>query len=282
MPGFALPSGRPAVMGILNVTPDSFSDGGRFAAAEAAVDHGLQMFEEGADLVDVGGESTRPGADPVPTEVELARVVPVVERLSRQGVPVSVDTMKAEVAEACLDHGAVVVNDVSGIGSPAMRALLSDSSCSVCVMHMQGEPRTMQAAPTYANVVEDVASWLGKRCDELEGEGIARDRIWVDPGVGFGKTFAHNLALIGTLDRIADLGYPVLVGVSRKSFLGAALGGAPVEDRLEGGLAAQVLAQALGARIIRTHDPRQARRAIEVASHVLANSAVLGRTGSLR
>lgn len=282
MPGFELPSGRPAVMGILNVTPDSFSDGGRFAEAEAAVDHGLQMIEEGADLVDVGGESTRPGAEPVPVEVELARVVPVVEGLGRQGVPVSVDTMKAEVAEACLDRGAVVVNDVSGVGSPAMRALLSDSSCSVCVMHMQGEPRTMQAAPTYADVVEDVASWLGKRCGELESEGIARDRIWVDPGIGFGKAFAHNLALIGNLDRIVNLGYPVLIGVSRKSFLGRALGGAPVEDRLEGGLAAQVLAQALGARIVRAHDPRQARRAIEVASQILANSAVLGRTGSLR
>jgi len=176
----------------------------------------------------------------------------------------------------------VVVNDVSGVGSPAMRALLSDSSCSVCVMHMQGEPRTMQAAPTYADVVEDVASWLGERCGELESEGIARDRIWVDPGIGFGKAFAHNLALIGNLDRIVNLGYPVLIGVSRKSFLGRALGGAPVEDRLEGGLAAQVLAQALGARIVRTHDPRQARRAIEVASQILANSAVLGRTGSLR
>ncbi|MGE0001390.1 MAG: dihydropteroate synthase [Fimbriimonadaceae bacterium] len=282
MAGFELPAGRPAVMAILNVTPDSFSDGGKFLDPAAAVEHGLRMMEEGADLVDVGGESTRPGADPVPNEVELERTVPVVDALCRSGVPVSIDTSKAEVAEACLGVGASVVNDVTGVSTTEMLAVLLRSNCHVCVMHMQGDPRTMQAAPTYADVVADVASWLADRCCVLETGGVARERLWIDPGIGFGKTFEHNLALIGNLDRIVTLGYPVLVGLSRKSFLGTALGGASVEDRLEGGLAAQVIAQYLGARIVRTHDPLQTRRAAEVASQVVSASAVLGRTGSLR
>lgn len=282
MPGFELPALRPAVMAILNVTPDSFSDGGKFLDPSVAVEHGLRMMEEGADLVDVGGESTRPGADPVPVEVELGRVVPVVDALCRSGVPVSIDTSKAEVAEACLGVGASVVNDVTGVATSEMLAVLLRSNCRVCVMHMQGEPRTMQAAPTYADVVADVASWLADRCRSLGAAGIADERLWVDPGIGFGKTVAHNLALIGNLDRIVKLGFPVLVGLSRKSFLGTALGGATVEDRLEGGLAAQVIAQSLGARIVRTHDPLQTRRTAEVASQIVSASAVLGRTGSLR
>lgn len=282
MSGFVLPDSRPAVMAVLNVTPDSFSDGGLYFEPGRAVEHGLAMVEEGADLIDVGGESTRPGAEPVPLEEELRRTVPVVRGLCRAGVSVSIDTRKAEVARACLEEGAVVVNDVGGFGSDDMRAVLRDWDCSACVMHMQGEPQTMQADPQYGDVVAEITAWLGGRCRLLESEGVAPSRIWVDPGIGFGKTVAHNLALIGNIDQVASLGYPVLVGVSRKSFLGQVLGGVPTDERLEGGLAAQVVAQALGARIVRTHDPRQSRRAAEVAAQVLATSSVLGRPGSLR
>lgn len=270
---FALPDGRPAVMGVLNVTPDSFSDGGLYADPAAAVARGLQMVAEGADLVDVGGESTRPGADAVGLDEELRRVLPVVERLAREGVAVSIDTSKPEVARCALEAGASVVNDVTGLGGSAMRAACLSHRARVCVMHMQGSPRDMQAAPRYDDVVAEVFGFLTTRADEMVAGGFVRERIWLDPGIGFGKTLEHNLALLGALPRLVAHGLPVLIGVSRKSFLGRLLGDAPTHGRLEGGLAAQVLAQCFGVRIIRTHDVLATRRAIQVTGAIMATAA---------
>ncbi|MBS1712725.1 MAG: dihydropteroate synthase [Armatimonadetes bacterium] len=268
-----LPIGRPALMGVLNVTPDSFSDGGLYFDQDKAVEAGIRMVEDGADLVDVGGESTRPGASPVSAEDERQRVVPVVRRLVERGVVVSVDTSKVEVASAALDAGAQVVNDVTAFGDPEMADVCARSGCTVCLMHMQGEPRTMQEAPHYDDVVAEVRDFLVGRARAAEAVGVAGDRIWIDPGIGFGKTLGHNLALLARLDEFVATGYPVLIGVSRKSFLGKILGGAPPDERLEGTLAVQVLAQAAGAKIVRAHDVRPARRAMEVASAVLSAGA---------
>lgn len=267
---FQLPAGRPALMGILNVTPDSFSDGGLYPDPASAVARGLQMVAEGADLVDVGGESTRPGASGVSVQEELARVVPVVKGLVAEGVPVSIDTRKAVVAQAALDAGAFLVNDVSGLSDPAMRTLVAARKCWVCIMHMQGEPGTMQNAPHYGDVVADVLHWLEQQAKVMVNAGLASDRIWIDPGIGFGKTVEHNLALLGNVERFVETGFPVLIGVSRKSFLGHLGGGLPPLERLPGTLAAQVLAQAKGARIIRAHDVAEAKRAIDVAAAILA------------
>lgn len=269
MGGFELPVGRPALMGVLNVTPDSFSDGGQHFSPEAALDRAHRMMEDGADLIDVGGESTRPGAEPVSAEEERRRVLPVVEVLVREGVPVSIDTSKAVVAAACLDVGAVVVNDVTAFGDLAMAGVCSGAGCSVCLMHMQGEPRTMQASPHYNDVVQDVGAFLQVRAQFAASNGISPDRIWVDPGIGFGKTLEHNLTLLRNLDALVALGHPVLIGVSRKSFIGKLLDGVPVDQRLEGSLAAQVWAQAKGAKIIRTHDVLEAKRAAMVAQAIL-------------
>ncbi len=271
---FELPLGRPAIMGVLNVTPDSFSDGGEFLAPEAAIAHGLQMQEHGADIVDIGGESTRPGASPVTEEDELSRVLPVVEALAAKGVAVSVDTSKAGVARRALDSGAVIVNDVKALSDLELRSLCADRGCSVCLMHMQGEPRTMQLDPQYEDVVVEVREFLVARAMEVEEAGVRHESIWVDPGIGFGKTLEHNLALLRHLDRLAEAGYPVLIGVSRKSFLGKLLGDVPAADRLEGTLAAQVLAQSKGARILRSHDVREAKRAAIVAQAILGGPTV--------
>lgn len=271
-----LPSGRPAIMGILNVTPDSFSDGGLYLDPKAAIEHGLRMAEEGADWIDVGGESTRPGADEVPAGEELRRVLPVVERLARAGLRISIDTTKPEVAEQALAAGATAVNDVSGLRDPDMIELCSRTGCFVCIMHMQGTPRTMQAHPVYGDVVRDVAEYLYHAATLAEAAGVQRERIWLDPGIGFGKTTVHNLELLRRLDEIVRLGYPVLIGVSRKSFLGKIIGTeavpAPPDDRLEATLAAQTLAQARGARILRTHDVAAARRASLAAQAILDGS----------
>lgn len=271
---FLLPVGRPALMGILNVTPDSFSDGGLFLDANAAVDRGCAMIDEGADIVDVGGESTRPGAAPVDEDEEFRRVIPVVEALASKGVPISVDTSKPGVALRALEAGAKVVNDVTALRSDGMAEVCAEHGCTVCLMHMKGEPRTMQTNPIYENVIAEVKAFLLERANFAETRGVRKDRIWIDPGIGFGKAVSHNLALLRNLESLVESGYPVLVGVSRKSFLGRLLGSdeapLPADQRLEGTLAAQVLAQAKGARIIRAHDAKEARTAIDVSSAILA------------
>ena len=269
---FALPEDRPALMGILNVTPDSFSDGGLHLDSETAITAGIRMVEEGADLIDVGGESTRPGAEEVPVDEELRRTIPVVEGLAKWGIAVSIDTHKPVVARAAIDAGARVVNDVYGFRDPDLMTACAPSDCSICIMHMQGTPATMQKEPTYGDVVIEVRDWLLERVGACEAAGIEKRRIWIDPGIGFGKTIEYNLALLRNLDVLVETGYPVLVGVSRKSFIARLLGSPEplaVEDRLEGTLAAQVLAQAMGTRVIRAHDVRASRRAIDMAASIL-------------
>lgn len=264
-------TGRPALMGIINVTPDSFSDGGVHFSAQDAIDAGRRMIDEGADMVDVGGESTRPGADEVPADEELRRVIPVIQALANASITVSIDTMKPRVASEALKAGAKIVNDVTAFSNPEMAGVAVEAGCTVCLMHMRGDPRTMQQNPVYHDVVGEVRDYLLARAAYAEGEGIARDKIWIDPGIGFGKTLAHNLLLLKHLDRLIETGYPVLIGVSRKSFIGRILSPnnpAPIEDRLEGTLAAQVIAQTKGARIIRAHDVLQAKRAIDVAAAI--------------
>lgn len=262
--------GAPAVMGVLNVTPDSFSDGGRFADPAQAVARALQMAGEGAALLDVGGESTRPGAAPVGADEELARVLPVIEALVREGAPpVSIDTTKPEVMAAAARAGAEMINDVRALRAPGALAAAAASGCAVCLMHMQGEPGTMQRAPAYGDVVEDVYAFLAARVEACVAAGIGLERLVVDPGFGFGKTLEHNLALMKHLERFTRLGAPLLVGVSRKSMIGAVTG-RPVEQRIAGGLALAALAVAAGARIIRSHDVAATLDAAGMAAAVLA------------
>jgi dihydropteroate synthase len=258
-------------MGIVNVTPDSFSDGGRFLDPEAAVAHGRALRAEGADVLDVGGESTRPGAAPVGADAERARVEPVVAALAAEGAVVSVDTTKASVARAALAAGARWVNDVSALRfDPDLAGVVADAGAEVCLMHMLGEPRTMQEAPRYDDVVDDVTAFLAERLAAAVAAGIAEERIWLDPGIGFGKTLEHNLALLGRLDELVALGRPVLVGTSRKSFLGRLAGGAGPDDRLPGTIATNVLARAKGAAAFRVHDVAAVRAALTVADATLA------------
>ena len=260
----------PVVMGVLNVTPDSFSDGGRFIDPGMAVARGLEMAGEGAALLDVGGESTRPGAAPVAADEELSRVVPVIEALAGAGAPaVSVDTSKPEVMLAAARAGAEMINDVWALRAPGALEAAAASECAVCLMHMQGEPRTMQSAPAYADVVEEVYGFLAARIEACVAAGIDPARIVVDPGFGFGKTLAHNLLLMQRLAQFRGLGVPVLVGVSRKSMLGAVTG-RPVEQRLAGGLALAALAVSAGARIIRSHDVAATLDAARMTAAVLA------------
>ena len=249
----SLSLGVPRVMGIVNVTPDSFSDGGRFDSAAAAIDFAQSLRTQGADILDIGGESTRPGAAPVPEEVELARVLPVVTALARDGALVSIDTMKPGVMRAALDAGAVMVNDVRALRAPGAMEGVAGSAAAVCLMHMQGEPQSMQVAPRYDDVVGEVRTFLAARAAVCEAAGIGRERIAVDPGFGFGKTVAHNLALLHGLDAIAALGYPVVAGLSRKRTLGV-LTGRPDGDRLAGSVAAALAAVVRGAAIVRVHD----------------------------
>ena len=270
---FELPAGRVAVMGVLNVTPDSFSDGGQFFEREKAIARGLLMVEEGADLIDVGGESTRPGAAPVPAEEELRRVLPVVSALAARSVAVSIDTSKHEVAARCLGAGAQVVNDVTALLDPQMAALCAREACTVCLMHMKGEPRTMQEDPVYEDVVQEVRAALSASAARAEAAGVNKENVWLDPGIGFGKTLEHNLRLLNRLDDIVSTGFPVMVGVSRKSFIGRLLGAQgvplPVEQRTEGTVAAQVVAQMRGARVLRTHDVLAAKRAAAIVGAIL-------------
>ena len=260
----------PIVMGVLNVTPDSFSDGGRHATREAAIAHAQAMVGEGAAIIDVGGESTRPGAQPVGVAEELERVIPVVEALHRAGVAVSIDTMKPEVMRAACAAGAELINDVMALRAPGALEAARDTGAAVCLMHMRGEPRTMQQAPEYTDVVAEVTHFLHERIEACIAGGIARDRLVADPGFGFGKTLAHNLQLLGGIDRLVGVGVPILAGVSRKSMFGQLLDRS-VDERLHGGLAAASLAAWLGARIIRTHDVRATMDALKVTAAVRAS-----------
>lgn len=260
---FLLALDRPLVMGVVNVTPDSFSDGGRYAAADAAVAHALRLVEEGADIVDIGGESTRPGAAPLAPDEEARRVLPVLEALGGCGRPLSVDTRHPETMRAALAAGADMINDVGGFRAPGAIEAVAAGSAALCVMHMLGEPATMQAAPAYRDVVDEVRKFLAQRVDALQAAGVGRDRLVVDPGIGFGKTQADNLRLLRALDRLAALGAPVLVGVSRKSLIGQ-LTGQPVDRRLAGSLGGALAAVARGARILRVHDVAATQDALAV------------------
>jgi dihydropteroate synthase len=251
---YALDLSRPRVMGILNVTPDSFSDGGAYQALSDALARARAMVEEGADIVDVGGESTRPGASAVTADDEVRRILPVIEALAPNlPVPVSIDTSKPAVMRAAVGAGATLINDVRALCEPDALDTAAALDVPVCLMHMQGEPRSMQAAPRYADVVADIRGFLSDRIDACVGAGIGRDRLIVDPGFGFGKSLGHNLDLLRRLDEIASLGVPVLVGISRKSMLGL-LTGRDVSGRLAAGLAAALLAAGRGAAILRVHD----------------------------
>lgn len=250
-------------MGIVNLTPDSFSDGGRHLDPRAAIDAGLAMVEQGADILDLGAESTRPGAATVEPAEEIRRLLPVIEGLSACGVPLSVDTRKPEVMREVLAAGADMINDIAGFATPAAIAAVAASRCGLCVMHMQGEPGTMQQAPAYEDVVAEVQDWLRERVVALGAAGVEATRIVLDPGFGFGKTVDHNLQLLEALDEFAVFGMPLLIGVSRKSLIGA-LTGRPVDGRLAGSLAAALAAVARGAKIVRVHDVPETRDALRV------------------
>ena len=261
-------------MGIVNVTPDSFSDGGLFLDAGAAVEHGRRLAAEGAAILDIGGESTRPGAGSVPAEEELGRVLPVIEglaaKLEPSGARLSIDTSKAEVARAALDAGASYVNDVTAFrGDPELAGVVADHDVDCCLMHMLGTPRTMQDDPRYDDVVSDVKAFLEQRLAFAVDEGVPEERVTLDPGIGFGKTLEQNLELLRRLDEIAAIGRPVLVGTSRKSFLGT-LTGREVDDRLAGTIATNVLAYARGASVFRVHDVAPLRDALTVAAATVA------------
>lgn len=254
-------------MGVVNVTPDSFSDGGRYLDAAAAIAHGEELFRDGAEVLDIGGESTRPGAEPVGEGEELRRVVPVVEALAGQGA-VSIDTSKAAVAIAAIEAGATIVNDVTALlGDPDMAALCAERRVGVVLMHMPGSPRTMQDDPSYDDVVDDVRAFLAARVEVALAAGIAEGRIWLDPGIGFGKTLEHNLELLRRLGELRELGRPLVIGASRKSFIGK-VDGSSVEDRIGGSLAAAVLAAAEGADVLRVHDVAETAQALQVLNSI--------------
>jgi dihydropteroate synthase len=257
------PQPLPRLMGILNVTPDSFSDGGQFHSIDTAVEHGLRLVDEGADLIDIGGESTRPGAEPVPYDEELRRVVPVIERLAPQiDVPISIDTTKAAVAASALEAGAVIVNDISGLSfDEDMPRVCRDYAAGIVCMHIQGTPQTMQLAPHYDDVVADIESYFRKRLEVLDAAGIPAERVCLDPGIGFGKTAAHNLDLLAAVERFQLLGRPLLIGHSRKRFLKALLG-RPVEERRAGTIGVAVALAELGVDYLRVHDVRAVRDAL--------------------
>ncbi|RJO66200.1 MAG: dihydropteroate synthase [Myxococcales bacterium] len=268
-------SQRTYVMGILNVTPDSFSDGGRFADFDAAIAQALRMEEEGADLIDIGGESTRPGSDRVPVEEELRRVLPVIETLTaRLSVPISIDTTKAAVARAAIQAGAAMVNDISGFTfDPSMLDVVASARAPAIIMHTAGDPKTMQQTYRYTDVVEDVAAYFAERLNLAGQAGIPLANLMLDPGIGFGKSVAHNLALLQNSARFAELGCPVIVGPSRKSFIGKVLD-LPLDDRLEGTLAAVAVAVMNGANMVRVHDVRPAVRVCRMCDAFLKRVAV--------
>ncbi len=261
-----LPLDRPRVMGVLNVTPDSFSDGGQFLDLAHARSHARAMVAAGADIIDIGGESSRPGAESVPLDEELARVIPVVEALVAEvDVPVSVDTYKPTVAREAVAAGAGLINDIRALQEPGALQAAAELEVPVCLMHMQGRPRTMQEAPAYDDVVAEVTAFLQERVAAAEAAGVPRERLLLDPGFGFGKTLDHNYALLSRLDRVAALGLPVLVGMSRKSMIGQLLD-RPVAERLAGSLAAAAVAVFQGAHIVRAHDVAATADAVRVAA----------------
>jgi dihydropteroate synthase len=284
-------SSKTHIMGVINITPDSFSDGGRFNRGgrfecdggrfeeikpfrpdySKAIEAALKMAEEGADIIDVGGESTRPGADAIPHEEETARVLPVIEGIRKHsGIPVSIDTFKSRTAIAALTAGASIINDISGLAfDPDMAGAAAKTGAAIIIMHIKGTPAGMQADPRYADLIGEVKSYLASGIDKAKAAGVHDDRILIDPGIGFGKTAEHNLELIARLKELAALGYPVVLGVSRKAFIGRLAGGAPASDRLEGTIAASVLGIANGATIIRAHDVKAIRRAADVADAIL-------------
>jgi dihydropteroate synthase len=263
-------SERTIVVGILNATPDSFSDGGRFFGPVYAGRHALQMVADGADIIDVGGESTRPGSDPVPADEEIRRVLPVISRVAEEapGVAISIDTRKAEVAAAALEVGATIVNDVSAGADPGMFDLVREREAAIVLMHMKGEPKTMQEAPTYEDVVGEVREFLRERVEAAAFAGIDPERIAVDPGIGFGKDLDHNLELIRRVDALLDLGRPVLVGPSRKRFIGAILD-LPEDQRAEGTVGAVCWMVARGIHAVRVHDVREVVRAVRVVDAIV-------------
>jgi dihydropteroate synthase len=275
-PTFSLDLSFPCVMGVVNVTPDSFSDGGRFLAADAALEQALTLVREGAAIVDIGGESTRPGSELVPADEELRRVLPVIEALAGSvGVPISVDTMKAEVARRALAAGATIINDVSALRyDDAMVDVIAETGCPVCLMHMQGMPKTMQDDPRYDDVVGEVLRFLEERLVFALARGVREEQVVVDPGIGFGKTVAHNLALLDGLSRFASLGRPVLLGASRKRFLGAILGAEPGQ-RIIGTVATTVIGYQAGAHIFRVHDVKPNFEALRVALAVREGAPAL-------
>jgi dihydropteroate synthase len=255
---------RPLVMGILNVTPDSFSDGGRHHALEAALEGAEQMIKDGVDIIDIGGESTRPGSPSVPVAEELNRVMPVIYALRELGYPLSIDTCKPEVMREAIIAGADMINDINGFRAPGAIEAVKDGDCGLCVMHMQGTPQDMQAQPVYADVVAEVIAFLRERVEALLAAGIAPDRVTIDPGFGFGKSVEHNYALLRNISRMQqELGLPVLAGLSRKSMIGAVTG-RPVEQRLAGSLGGALAAVAQGARIVRVHDVAETVDALKV------------------
>jgi dihydropteroate synthase len=257
------------IMGIINVTPDSFSDGGLFLDPERAIRHARELLAGGADLLDIGGESTRPGARAVTAEEELARVAPVIAGMRGDGAPISIDTSKLAVAEAALEAGAEIVNDVTALrAEPELAGLCAQRDCGLVLMHMRGTPRTMQESPTYDDVVEDVKAFLAERIEFATAAGVAEERIWIDPGIGFGKTVDHNLELLRRLREIRELGRPIVIGTSRKSFLGK-LTGREVDERLGGTVASNVLALRAGADVFRVHDVAEVDQALRVAEAIL-------------
>lgn len=259
---------RPLVMGIVNVTPDSFSDGGRYANTHHAIEHALLQAEQGADILDIGGESTRPNAQPVPLQEELQRVIPVIEGLrGRVNIPLSIDTYKPQVMQEAVAAGVSIINDVRALQEPGAVAVAAGSDAGVCLMHMRGTPQTMQNEPVYEDVVLEVRNFLHERAQVLRDAGVPATRIMIDPGFGFGKRTAHNLALLRELPRLCELGYPVLAGLSRKSVLGQVTGG-NVEDRLPASLAAAVIATMKGAKILRVHDVKATMDALKVVQAV--------------
>jgi dihydropteroate synthase len=259
----------PLVMGIVNVTPDSFSDGGQFLDTRKAIEHGQRLAEEGAAILDIGGESTRPGAQPVGVDEELRRVIPVIEGLTKTGAVLSVDTSKPEVMRAAAAAGAGLINDVYALRLPGALEAAAESGCAICLMHMQGEPRTMQKDPQYGDVVNEVKAFLQARVQSCRAAGVPIERIAIDPGFGFGKTLAHNATLLNGLHALTATGLPVLVGVSRKSMIGKILD-KPAAERLYGGLALAVMAVTKGARIVRTHDVAATVDAVKTVAAIQA------------
>lgn len=274
-PGGELELGpRTVIMGVVNVTPDSFSDGGHFYGVDDAVRQGLQLAAEGAGILDIGGESTRPGSDPVPAAEEMDRVIPVIERLAKQcDALISIDTNKAEVAKAAMNAGAHIINDITALmGDKDMASVAADTGAALVLMHMKGTPRTMQTDPVYDDVVAEVGRFLEEQAQVAMDAGVAREKIIIDPGIGFGKTVEHNLSLIGNLGKLAEMGYPVLLGASRKAFIGV-LTGKPVEDRLWGTVGVHVVGAAMGADIVRVHDVAPLKDALIMSDAIVAAEA---------